>query len=221
MLKKTVILNFLKEHSFNDKKTAYSNVRSHAVSCSPLYFTHVWSLYQSQSVSQKVETPSVITKFNNMTDVEIHTKNLIKKHLGDDWRFEWHNRRNAAGTCWQTRQLIQLSSLISSLNLHDFNFINNTILHEIAHGLNWIRNHGRGHDYRWKQICYEIGCSGQRCYDSNAVVTPIGRYKYVCPKCGHISYSQKLRTRQYACSSCCKKYNNNRFDSRFVLQLTH
>lgn len=41
-----------------------------------------------------------------------------------------------------------------------------TIRHEYAHYLNWIRFHGKGHDGTWKQCCRMVGARTERLYRS-------------------------------------------------------
>ena len=60
--------------------------------------------------------------------------------------------------------------------------VKNTILHEIAHALDFCIRGKSAHDYIWKSIAIEIGCDGKRCYDVNEEVKEkLYKYVAICP----------------------------------------
>ena len=44
-----------------------------------------------------------------------------------------------------------------------------TVKHEMAHYINWVRNKEDGHGPRWVSICQEVGCTSERYYKGQAV----------------------------------------------------
>ena len=91
--------------------------------------------------------------------------NNLYKHglLEHGWKFRWHNKKVALGTCSYNRKLIYLAEWYVELN--DKDEVMDTILHEIAHALAYHRHGsaGRGHGRIWKTICREIGAKPERC----------------------------------------------------------
>ena len=104
----------------------------------------------------------------------------LRKHLPFDWDFEWNNRKAALGLCCRVKKTFYLSTYfvgrVSDAEIED------TILHEIAHALDWIRNKEWGHGPTWKRICVEIGAKPSRCH-SGEVKDQQGRYTVKCPSC--------------------------------------
>lgn len=138
---------------------------------------------------------------------------LMQQHGLSNWRFEFDPARRRFGICRYGRKVIGLSRYLVALN--DEAEVTNTILHEIAHALVGPENHGHG--YVWKAKAREIGCDGQRCYDSNMVVRPRGAYTGTCPKCGKTHERSRASVRPAACGQCCRMYNHNRYSEEFRL----
>ena len=130
--------------------------------------------------------------------------NLLYKHnlLQNGWRFNWHNKKVALGTCSYNKKKIYLSKWYVELN--DKAEVMDTILHEIAHALAYHRhgNAGRGHGKIWKSICREIGAKPQRC-SKNKLNKPNDHYKYVDTCCGTTYKRHRLRKHaRYSCPKC-------------------
>lgn len=139
---------------------------------------------------------------------------LMQKHGLEGWKFEWSNKRVAAGTCHGYCKKITLSRIITA-HADEIDVIN-VILHEIAHAL---APPGSGHNWVWKQKLIEIGGDGERCYDDQSSLNR-GRilsanWKGTCPN-GHvlfkIRHKVKARTRQ-SCGQC----RPGKFDERFII----
>lgn len=72
------------------------------------------------------------------------------------------------GICRMRAKEISLSRPLVHLNSEEE--VRDTILHEIAHALAWIRHRRNcGHDERWKAICVEIGARPERCFDEGVI----------------------------------------------------
>ena len=101
----------------------------------------------------------------------------------------------------------------------------NTMVHEIAHAINYMLG-GRNHDWQWKDIFITLGGNGKRTSSdavfSKLIEKPISKYTTVCPN-GHEKprhkFSKSVAEGRIACGKCCKEFNNNKYDKRFTLKL--
>lgn len=138
---------------------------------------------------------------------------LMAEHDLRDWKFEFDNAKRRFGLCSYRKKTISLSKALTELN--DEFQIRDTILHEIAHALAGARC---GHGYKWRLKAKEIGCTGTRCY-SNAVIQPKGKYIYKCSECGEETHYHQRARRNFACRTCCNRYNGGRYSSQFKFEL--
>ena len=131
------------------------------------------------------------------------THNLYKHGLLEHgWKFRWHNKKVALGTCSYNRKLIYLAEWYVELN--DKDEVMDTILHEIAHALAYHRHGsaGRGHGRIWKSICREIGAKPERC-SKDKLNKPKNHHKYVDTCCGVTYKRHRLRKNaRYSCPKC-------------------
>ena len=88
-----------------------------------------------------------------------------------------------------------------------------TILHECAHYIAFIRTHERhGHDLYFKTICAEIGCTEDQTTSHVEALrsdTELYRYTIYCPNCGCIGGQQRwsrslegIATHDTYCKKC-------------------
>lgn len=141
---------------------------------------------------------------------------------GIGYRFEFNNKKRAFGTCYYNQKKIALSLPLCTENLDKIDSrIYNTILHEIAHALSvhvyGIRL-GKGHGSYWQSIARQIGCDAKRCFDSETVNMPKGKYSLICDSCGYESPKHRKVTVKYACGHCCREHNGGKFSSKFILR---
>ena len=128
----------------------------------------------------------------------------LSKHglLEHGWKFNWHKKKIALGTCNYNRKKIYLSEWYVKLN--DKDEVMDTILHEIAHALAYHRHGsaGRGHGKIWKSICVEIGAKPERVHKGE-LARPKNHYKYT-DKCCETDYKRhRLRkSARYSCPKC-------------------
>jgi len=140
----------------------------------------------------------------NKRKAEGLTNYLMYKHdLPYDWKFRWQNKKNALGTCSYRNKLIKLSEWYVELN--DIEEVKDTILHEIAHALAYVRygKLGLGHGLLWKRVCQEIGAIPKSCSKDN-LNKPKDHYKYnhTC-KCGiHYGMHRLRKHYKYRCPKC-------------------
>jgi len=82
--------------------------------------------------------------------------------------------------------------------------VEDTILHEIAHALDYLERGYSKHDKHWKKICIRIGAKPERC--SKNADKPEGHYKYSVVCCGKTyGKHRKSRGRTYSCPQCRKR----------------
>lgn len=123
--------------------------------------------------------------------------------LVKSWRLDFENCKRSLGRCHYRTKKITLSKWYVELNEeHD---VEDTILHEIAHALSYIR-HGQagiGHGYLWKKICREIGATPERVH-KGIVEYPNNHFKYVDTCACGITYKRhRLSSRRgYCCPKC-------------------
>jgi|TARA_R110002167_G_scaffold43978_1_gene132635 predicted SprT family Zn-dependent metalloprotease len=128
----------------------------------------------------------------------------LSKHglLQHGWKFNWHKKKIALGTCSYNRKKIYLAEWYVELN--DKDEVMDTILHEIAHALAYHRHGsaGRGHGRIWKSVCREIGAKPERC-SKDKLNKPKTHYKYVDKCCGTEYKKHRLRNNIiYTCPKC-------------------
>jgi predicted SprT family Zn-dependent metalloprotease len=107
---------------------------------------------------------------------------LLRQHglYEQGWRFAWDRGLRRAGCCKHRLKQVTLSRHYVELNVADkLTDVLDTILHEIAHAL----TPGHHHDAVWKAKCVEVGAEPKRCYNSDKVVMPKGRFVANCPSC--------------------------------------
>lgn len=147
----------------------------------------------------------------NLKAAETLAKSLMAQHglmarAGEiehprPWKFRFDNAKRRFGACSSSRREITLSRYLVELN--DEAEVTNVILHEIAHALAGARH---GHDAHWKKIARSIGCTGDRCYDSNKVLAPTPPYVGTCPSSScDFMVARHRRSRGSICPRCWKR----------------
>jgi predicted SprT family Zn-dependent metalloprotease len=93
------------------------------------------------------------------------------------WHFDFESCKRSLGRCHYNLKKITLSKWYAELNEEDD--VEDTILHEIAHALSFIRygRDGKGHGRLWKLVCGEIGASPERVH-KGILEYPDNHYKY-------------------------------------------
>lgn len=91
---------------------------------------------------------------------------MVKWGLGD-WSFVWDNATVRFGSCRHHAKTITISRKMAELN--STAEVVETILHEIAHAIEWEHWKTAGHGERWRAIAAKVGCKQGRCYGSDVV----------------------------------------------------
>jgi predicted SprT family Zn-dependent metalloprotease len=141
---------------------------------------------------------------------------LMRSHGLTNYTFKWDHAVRRFG-CHNGR--MKTISLSRPLTQHESNEcrVKNTILHEIAHALDYEQRGYSNHDRIWKRTARSIGCSGERCSSMDGVdKSKIMKWVASCPNCEReVYYARKSKKISKACGSCCKKHNNNKYTSKY------
>ncbi len=102
-------------------------------------------------------------------------RELMDQHGLHGWKLRWMEQKSSriCGRCKSRGKIIELSRMYFVMT-EDEAVKRNTILHEIAHALQYERAGYMSHDKGWKSICAEIGCDGER-LNEHAVLPARGK----------------------------------------------
>ncbi len=142
--------------------------------------------------------------------------------LGEELRVTWNSRlRTTAGRAYCDNQTIELNPALVDISEEE---IDRTLRHELAHLIAYYRARKRRisiapHGKEWRRACVDLGIEGEdRCHNlPYKRVRQKRKFAYACPTCGHQIQRVKRIRKQAACYTCCQKFNNGRFDSRYQL----
>jgi len=149
-----------------------------------------------------------------MKEIKKYALILFKQYKLEAWTFGYDSAKTRAGCCYGRRKHITLSEhLIVGNNVPE---IIDTLLHEIAHGIDSEDRGTSDHSPRWVAIARAIGCNGNRCYNKDEKVMPEGKHLYKCPKCEREVRYHKKKKRATACGKCCKAHNGGRYDAKYA-----
>lgn len=94
------------------------------------------------------------------------------------WEFEMTSSKRVFGTAsygrrhGKFRKIIRLSRPLTVLNADKWDEIADTVLHEIAHALDFEERGTMDHGFNWKKICVRVGAKPERCYDGSKMNKP-------------------------------------------------
>jgi predicted SprT family Zn-dependent metalloprotease len=155
-----------------------------------------------------------------LLDVAKNAMELMYEHglLARGWKFGFNSSKISFGTCDFVNKTITLSYSVSLCNVNDnMDVIIDTIIHEIAHALAYIRYKSALHCDNWRKIFIKIGGNGKTTVDANDINVPSYNYEYECPVCNGKLYRYN-KVHGIACTDCCDK-NNVDWDEKYVYRL--
>ena len=128
------------------------------------------------------------------------------------WNISFSRSKRHLGYCRCREKTISISRAYMESN--PYPVMRDTLLHEVAHAVQYIKTGKTNHGKEWKQIAEQVGCMPKRCADLNEVNIPKGRYLGICPSCGKETNFYRKIKRVYSCNECSKK-----FDPRYALKI--
>jgi len=132
-------------------------------------------------------------------------KHLKNKWDLQDWKLNFSNGKRQLGHCNCKKKIISLSNAYIKTNPYDI--LRDTLLHEIAHAIQFKKTGKTDHGPRWKTIAKKVGCTAQRCVSSEDIEVPRGKYVGVCPSCKSVTHFYRKVKRKYSCRLCSNKYS--------------
>jgi len=145
-------------------------------------------------------------------NVRTLARTLMDENGLDSWKFKFDSAKRRLGQCSFRDKRISLSRTLAELNSEEQ--VKDTILHEIAHALCPLDFHSE----KWKRKARELGCSSNVAEKQRDIIMPHPNYRARCGTCGYVSETYRKKKKEVACGICCKKFNNNRYDSKFKLK---
>lgn len=124
---------------------------------------------------------------------------LMAEHGLDGWSFAFDRAVRRAGSCRYDTRRITLSRALTEL--HSYDEVRDTILHEIAHAL----TPGEAHSAKWRAVALAIGGTGERCVPVEAARVP-GAWIGTCPA-GHTVERHRAPKRRASCSRCSRTFD--------------
>lgn len=158
-----------------------------------------------------------------------YAKEKLEEYGLEDWDFEFNFRfKRKIGRCKCGDKTIELSGvwfieigmdrIVEAGGRKDF--AEDTILHEIAHALDFLDRGKSGHDWRWKEMARKVGADPTRTESiPDEIVKLKADWYRECPNCGEKYYYHKKPTAERACGKCCDEHNHGNFDERFIMEV--
>jgi predicted SprT family Zn-dependent metalloprotease len=146
----------------------------------------------------------------HMQELEAYAQQKLEQWALTDkgWKFAWNSRRTSFGLCSPRRKTIFLSTfLLSTVPLDEHK---DTVLHEIAHALDFEERGFSNHDRYWKRKAIEVGAAPVACrsVQDNTTILQQSKYTLVCPN-GHEYPKHRMLKHKRSCPKCCPVYNEN------------
>lgn len=130
-------------------------------------------------------------------------RDLLDEHGLEDWQFRIATTIRTLGRCFYKSRTIEFSA--NYLHISDSE-IRDTILHEIAHALSYLRygEEGKGHNHLWRLCCKEVGARPQRLAPPTAKSSARPSYRIKCPVCDWSITRFRMRRRNFGalCPKC-------------------
>lgn len=135
------------------------------------------------------------------------------------WKFEFNDRKRAAGLCSLREKIIYISEWLLNQNLNKSREFENTLRHELAHAIDFEMRGKSDHSDIWKAIAKKVLCTAERCFTHDQIgITEKTKYTLVCDICKKETPSHKVKKKQSACGKCCKEHNFGRYSDKYVLR---
>jgi predicted SprT family Zn-dependent metalloprotease len=131
----------------------------------------------------------------NLFEAQMIAERLMQENGLFSYKFKFDRAKRRFGSCNYVKKVITISQELTALN--EQAEVVDVILHEIAHALT-----KQGHTEVFYAKCRELGCRPERCYNSEKVMAPQGKYKYKCINCGHVYSFHRQKEGLFSCGKC-------------------
>jgi len=149
---------------------------------------------------------------NTQTAIDMTTE-LIKKHELSGWSVKIDRRpKGRLGQCRLYKREIGLTGW--HVEGSEDNEVIDTILHELAHALAWVRYGSRGHCAKWRAMCIELGAvpkARSKRLETNKM-RPSYKWSATCTACNTEHKCHRITKKYkdlYSCT-CQKNININK-----------
>lgn len=129
-----------------------------------------------------------------------------------DWGLRFSNQKRHLGYCKPRSRIISIS--LAYMKTNPYSVMRDTLLHEIAHAVHYLKTGKTNHDNSWREIARRVGCKPETCATGDTLQMPRGKYVGVCPSCGKTVQFYRKVTRSYSCNDCSRGY-----DPKFRLKI--
>jgi predicted SprT family Zn-dependent metalloprotease len=156
-------------------------------------------------------------KLDEIKDIAL---DLMKKHGLDKWSFEWGTREDMLsnntgadtyGKSNYSNRTITLSKELTKFE-QDKNRVINTILHEVAHAIDYEKRGKSNHDEVWQDIAKSIGCNADEITDNKTLkLDKVYKWKATCDFCGTNYHSRLEPENKRSCSKCGGETYNDKY----------
>jgi len=155
--------------------------------------------------------------------IEEYARTLIHENGASAWTFGWMRGRRTLGRCWlHSRQALRDATVpngrielsepvflsvgierLEEAGLDALSFLEEVILHEVAHALDLEARGTSDHGWTWKCVAREIGANPERSMMvPNEIQALMAKWVMICPTCAHRIYFFGRPTRRRSCGAC-------------------
>ena len=123
-------------------------------------------------------------------------------------KVRFDKRGTVAGTCTYNNGKFELNFNKILLKEYRYEFIHETVTHEVAHAIDWVVNRKSGHSKTWKDIMVRFGAKPNRLHSYNVDKCRVVKAKYVyeCDCTKHnltsIRHNRAKKGVVYRCKLC-------------------
>ena len=134
-----------------------------------------------------------MTTTTNVATIREFANEQLQKWGLADWNFEFNRRKNALGLCNFKSKTVYVSQYFTS----DLDKVRDTVLHEVAHALAFVRYGHKRHGWQWVICCRQVGANPVPCHDITDMehTRPEESWRTVCCNCGKVT-GKSYRRRQ-------------------------
>lgn len=133
-------------------------------------------------------------------------KELFIEHNLTEWSFDYDGAVQRLGQCIWIKKNVKMKKITMSRKMSEMRTdkeVMNTLLHEIAHAIDYEQRGTSDHSDIWRKIALSIGCDGNRCSTiDNEVMTKSYKWLAVCKEHGTIGGWSRKPKNNKICNKC-------------------